>query len=118
MSHTKPVGLIAGWGRFPIVFAEKARSLGLPVVCIGVRDEATTQLAELCDRFYWAGPFQLGRSIRIFKREGVERIVMAGKVHKAKILYKPWKILSVLFDWRAIQFWRNRKGRDNKDRGH
>ena len=29
----EPIGLIAGWGRLPILFAEKAKSLGIPVVC-------------------------------------------------------------------------------------
>lgn len=110
----RPIGLVAGWGRFPIVFAEKCRSLNLPVVCIGVRDEASSELIEVCDRFYWSGPFQLSRAIRLFKQAGVERIVMAGKVHKAKILYKPWKLLSMLLDWRAIKCWYGRR-RDNKD---
>ena len=42
--HDK-VGLLAGSGRFPILFAEKARSVGLPVVCVGIRHEAAPELA-------------------------------------------------------------------------
>jgi DUF1009 family protein len=109
------VGLIAGSGRFPIVFAQKARDSGLPVVCVGVRSEASPELAQLASRFYWSGPAAIGRTIRLFKREGVERIVMAGKVRKANILYQPWKIFTFLPDWRTITWWYFRKRRDNRD---
>ena len=80
-----PIGLLAGWGRFPILFAEKARQLGLPVVCVGLQGEASAELEPMVDRFYWTGIAKLGRMIRCFKREGVEQIVMAGKFHKVKL---------------------------------
>ena len=90
-----PIGLLAGWGRFPMLFAEKARSLGRPVVCVGIRDEADPALASIVDKFYWSNPVRMGRMIRCFKREGVEQLVMAGKVHKFRI-YQPWRWLSAL----------------------
>ncbi len=111
----RPVGLLAGSGRFPFVFAQKARSLGLPVVCLGVRCEADPALAGHVARFYWTGPAQLGRMIRLFKREGVERIVMAGKVSKANILHRPWKFFTLVPDWRTVCWWYFRKRRDNRD---
>src|SRR5436305_7829151 len=82
LSSAEPVGLLAGGGRFPVVFAEKARGLGLPVVCVGIRCEASPELAGLVDRFHWAGAARMGRVIRLFKRGGVRSVVMAGKVHK------------------------------------
>src|SRR5262249_53555767 len=109
-----PIGLLAGSGRFPIVFAEKARSLGLPVVCVGIRHEADPRLAECVSRFYWSLPARLGRIIRLFKGAGVERVVMAGKVHKANILHKPWKWLTLLPDWRTARVWFARRA-DNRD---
>src|SRR5438132_11913602 len=110
-----PIGLLAGSGRFPIVFAEKARSLGIPVVGVGLRHEADPQLAQLVQRFRWAGLFRLGRIIRCFKRAGVHRLVMAGKVRKAVYMHKPWRIFSLWPDWRTLRFlyWRSR--RDNRD---
>src|SRR5216684_3469676 len=80
-----PIGLLAGYGRFPIVFAQKARQLGLPVVCVGLQDEASPELEKLVDRFYWTGIAKLGRTIRCFKCQGVRQIVMAGKFHKVKL---------------------------------
>ena len=94
--HTAaPVGLLAGWGRFPFVFAEKARSLNIPVVCVGIRDEAAPELAEMVDRFHWAGVAKLGRIIRCFKKEGVQQIVMAGKIHKVRMNtpFRLWRLL-------------------------
>ncbi|MHB1426151.1 MAG: LpxI family protein [Gemmataceae bacterium] len=110
-----PIGLLAGWGRFPLAFAQKARSLRLPVVCVGIRGEASAELIPLVQRFYWTRPMQMGRMIRSFKREGVERIVMAGKVHKANLMHQPWKLLALLPDWRTVRWWYFRKRRDNRD---
>ncbi len=109
-----PVGLLAGSGRFPILFAEKARSLGLPLVCVGIRHEASPELATLADRFYWAGVARLGRMIRCFKRAGVRQIVMAGKIHKA-VMHTPFRFLRYLPDWRFLTYWFWRKRRNNSD---
>jgi UDP-2,3-diacylglucosamine hydrolase len=110
----RPVGLIAAAGRFPIVFAEKARALGIPVACVGMKHLASPELKSLCRRFTWAGLGRMGKVIRWFQRQGVREIVMAGKVHKAELL-KPWRILQLLPDWRTLRFWYNRRRRDNKD---
>jgi DUF1009 family protein len=53
--------------------------------------------------------------IRLFKKEGVERVVMAGKVMKAEIMHTPRAILNLLPDWRTIRFWYNRRRPDNRD---
>ena len=108
-----PIGLLAGSGRLPIVFAEKARGLGLPVVCVGIRCETAPELATMVDRFYWAGVARLGRMIRCFKREKVERIVMAGKITKA-VMHTPWRVLRLLPDLRMFRFW-YRRLLDNRD---
>ncbi len=108
------VGVLAGWGRLPILFAQKAKALGLPVVCVGLRDEASPQLEALVDRFYWSGIGKLGRMIGCFKREGVERVVMAGKFHKVR-LQASFRVLRYLPDWRMIRAWWFRPRKDNKD---
>ncbi|MFO0878607.1 MAG: UDP-2,3-diacylglucosamine diphosphatase LpxI [Gemmataceae bacterium] len=109
------VGLVAGWGRFPVSFAEKARQMGLRVACVGLTDSADPCLADLSWKFTWAGPVQVGRMIRFFRRHGAYRLVMAGKVQKADLLYRPWKILSLRPDWRGFHAWYFRKRRDHKD---
>jgi DUF1009 family protein len=111
----RAVGLLAGSGRFPIVVAEKARSLDIPVVCVGLRHAASPELESRVDAFHWCGAGRLGAMIRHFRRAGVEQIVMAGKVPKAEILYRPWKMLSLVPDLRTVLFWYFRGRRDNKD---
>lgn len=110
----KPIGLLAGWGRFPLAFAAKARTLGLPVVCVGIRGMAAPELAGLVECFSWVRVAQLGRMIRCFRRAGVRRAVMAGKVHKAAVMHRPWKMVSLLPDWRTLRFWFRRR-RNNSD---
>jgi len=112
---TAPIGLLAGSGRFPIVFAEKVRAAGRKIVCVGVRHEAPSELIPLVDRFHWAGIAKLGRMIRCFKRDGVGEIVMAGKIDKKNHLYTPLRYWNLLPDWRTFQFWHRRMRGDNRD---
>jgi DUF1009 family protein len=108
------VGLLAGSGRFPVLVAKKARRLGLRVVCVGIRHEASPELVQLADRFYWAGVTRLGRMIRCFRREGIERVVMAGKVVKT-VMHTPWRVFRFWPDWRTVRFWYGRRRPDNRD---
>jgi hypothetical protein len=98
-----------------MAFAEKARSVGRRVVCVGLSHEADPALKENVHRFYWAGAARLGRIIRCFRREGVRRMVMAGKVHKHNYLLRPWRLFSLLPDWRTLRWFYDRKRRDNRD---
>jgi DUF1009 family protein len=110
----RPVGLLAGSGRFPIAFATKARALGIPVACVGVRYEASTELIPLVDSFHWSGVARMGRMVRCFRKEGVEQIVMAGKITK-NVIYSPFRIFSLMPDLRTIRYWYRHTRRDNRD---
>jgi UDP-2,3-diacylglucosamine hydrolase len=110
----EPIGLLAGSGRFPILFAEAARRQGLDVACAGIRYEASEELRSLCHSFEWVGVAKLGRMIRVFRRSGAGRIVMAGKVTK-NVIYTPWRILQLCPDLRTIQWWYRRTRVDNRD---
>ncbi len=114
VERSRPVGLLAGSGRFPIAFALKARSLGIPVACVGIRYEASTELISIADSFHWAGIARMGRMIRCFRREGCEHVVMAGKVTK-NVIYRPWRLFSLWPDLRTIRYWYRRTRRDNRD---
>ena len=101
-THIRRVGLIAGWGRYPLVVAQTLRAQGYRVHCLGVIGEADPALAEACHEFRWMGPAKFGRAIRYFKRRGVTRATMAGKIHKVK-LFHPWRWLRYLPDLRTIR---------------
>jgi UDP-2,3-diacylglucosamine hydrolase len=117
ISAGEPVGLLAGWGRYPIVVAEAMRRRGHRVIGLGVRDHADPILAELCDEFHWIGLGTVGGAIRRFRRAGVSRAVMAGKIHKV-LMYHPRWWLRHRPDWLAAKtFYRHfvTGGKDRKD---
>jgi DUF1009 family protein len=111
----EPIGLLAGAGRFPFAFAAKAREVGQRVVCVGLTGCADPALADLVWRFDWSSPTRLGRMIRLFQKGGARQLVMCGKVFKADLLYRPWKLVSLCPDLRTIWWWYMRRRRDNKD---
>ena len=98
------IGLLAGSGRFPILFAEAANRQGLKVACVGIRHEAPAVLRDLCDSFEVVGVSKLGGMIRSFRRRGAREIVMAGKVTKS-VMYTPGRVLQLWPDLRMARFW-------------
>ena len=78
----KRVGLIAGWGRYPIVAAEHLTQLGYKVFCLGIAGHADDALAGVCDDYRRVGLTRLGAQIRYFRRRGIHDVTMAGKIHK------------------------------------
>jgi len=110
----RQVGLLAGSGRFPILFAEAARRQGLRVACVGIRYEAPEALGDLCESFQLAGVTKLGAMIRAFRRQGVKRVVMAGKVTKS-VMYTPWRFVQLWPDSRFLRMWYVRLSKDKRD---
>jgi DUF1009 family protein len=97
------VGVLAAWGRLPIVVAESMRLAGYRVVCLGVRHHAVkSDYDGVADAFHWIGPSQLGSAIRLFRRYGVERATMAGKFHKVT-LYQPGALIRYAPDWTGLK---------------
>src|SRR5919107_4001441 len=78
-------GLIAGNGKFPFMVVEGARQSGVPLVVAAIREETDPSMDELAERVKWIGIGQLGRMIRFFKEEGVEKAIMAGQVKHVQI---------------------------------
>lgn len=91
----KRVGLIAGWGRYPVVLAQALKRAGYEVVCMGVTGHADPELAKICDVFVCNGFGRFGWATKFFRRRGVTYATMAGKIHKIR-LYDP------AFIWRQF----------------
>jgi hypothetical protein len=115
MNATEPIGLVAGAGRFPFAFAIKARETNQQVVCAALKGMADPKLAHEVDSFDWYGVGRLGGMISYFKRKGVRKLVLCGKVFKADIIFDPWMVWSLLPDWRTFRAWFLSGRRDNKD---
>jgi DUF1009 family protein len=79
------IGLIAGKGQFPLLFAQAARSHGVEVIAAAHRGETDPALASLVQELHWVYVGQLGKIIRIFKKAGVQRAVMAGGISRGRL---------------------------------
>lgn len=96
------VGLIAGWGRFPIVVARALKARGCEVYCVGIFGHCDAELRGLCDDYVEMGPAKLGGHIRWFRQRGVRCATMAGKLFKTQIFkHRHW--LFHLPDWETIR---------------
>ena len=113
-STDRVIGLLAGSGRFPILFAEAARRHGYEIACVGIRYEAPEELKSLCQSFEYVGVSRLGGMIRAFKRRGVREIVMAGKVTKS-VMYTPMRCVRLMPDLRMMRFWLHTLRGDHRD---
>src|SRR5258707_15478875 len=93
-------GLIAGNGRFPFLVLEGARSQGIDMAVIALKEEASEQLASSAKRLHWVSLGELSKAIDLMHKEGVTRAVMAGQVKHNKIfssIRPDWKLAKLLF---------------------
>ncbi|HYL10511.1 MAG TPA: UDP-2,3-diacylglucosamine diphosphatase LpxI [Candidatus Acidoferrales bacterium] len=93
-------GLIAGNGRFPFLVLEGARSQGIEMAVIALREEASPDLEKMSRRLHWVGLGELSKAIELMHKEGVTRAVMAGQVKHNKIfssIRPDWKLAKLLF---------------------
>ena len=79
------IGIIAGGGQFPLLFAKSARKQGLRVYAAAHRGETDESLAGYVTRIQWVKLGQLGKIIDFFKHEGVQKTVFLGSITKTNI---------------------------------
>jgi DUF1009 family protein len=82
---TETIGLIAGNGRFPLIFAETAKREGVRVFAVAHRGETDEAIERVADSVTWVRVGELGKMIRAFRDAGVARAVMAGGLSKAGV---------------------------------
>jgi UDP-2,3-diacylglucosamine hydrolase len=93
-------GLIAGNGRFPFLVLEGARSQGIEMAVIALKEEASPELEKIAKRLHWVSLGELSKAIELMQSEGVKRAVMAGQVKHSKIfssIRPDWKLAKLLF---------------------
>jgi DUF1009 family protein len=78
-------GLIAGNGKFPFLVVEGAKRAGVSLAVAAIREETDPAIENVAAPVTWVGIGQLGKMIRFFKDEGVERAIMAGQVRHVQI---------------------------------
>ena len=77
------IGLIAGNGKFPILFAQAAKKKSVSVTAIGIKGETSEEIEAYVDKIYWLGPGELNKLFATLSNEKIGSVVMAGQVkHK------------------------------------
>jgi len=85
VSDGERIGLIAGNGRFPIIFADNARKLGYHVSAVAHEGETEPELASHVDRIHWIKIGQVSKLIKAFKEDRVHQAVMLGGIKKTHV---------------------------------
>ena len=98
MSGSKgKLGLIAGNGRFPFLVLDAARAEGFEVIVAAIKEEASPEIESHGATVHWLSLGELSKLIDTFKREGVQRAIMAGQVKHKQIFS------SIRPDWRLAK---------------
>lgn len=82
LGSSRKIGLIAGWGEFPVRVARALKSQGHEVFCMAIKGHADPALEEICDGYRVFGMGRMGAQIRYLRKCGVETATMAGKFFK------------------------------------
>jgi DUF1009 family protein len=93
-------GLIAGNGRFPFLVLEGARSQGIEMAVIALKEEASPELENAAKRVHWVSLGELSKTVDLMHQEGVTQAVMAGQVKHNKIfssIRPDWRLAKLLF---------------------
>ena len=85
MASLSKYGLIAGNGKFPFLVLEAARSQGIDMVVAAIKEETFPEIEQHAKTVHWMSLGQLGKLIKTFKSEGVNRAIMAGQVKHKQI---------------------------------
>jgi len=76
------VGLVAGYGAFPLELAEILQQQGIEVHTVATCEETSKEIESLSTSTSWLHVGQLGGMIKAFKAVEVDSVIFAGKVQK------------------------------------
>ncbi|MDH3392716.1 MAG: UDP-2,3-diacylglucosamine diphosphatase LpxI [Desulfobulbaceae bacterium] len=96
------IGIIAGGGQFPLLFAKAAREQGRQVIVVAHEGETNPDIEAVADRLFWVKLGQLGKIIKHFKSEGVTETVLVGTITKTRIFRDIMPDLKGLSLWNKI----------------
>ena len=81
------IGLIAGYGTIPIIFAQKAKEKGDTVIALGLKGVTSGELERHVDKMHWLEWGQFHKALMLVVTERLRKIVLLGKIKK-DLLFK------------------------------
>ena len=76
------IGLVAGEGKLPIVFARVAKAKGDTVIAFGLKGITSPDLEQYVDKLHWVPWGSLQKAALLLVTERIRKIIMLGKVKK------------------------------------
>ena len=76
------IGLVAGEGKLPIVFARVAKAKGDTVIAFGLKGITSPDLEQHVDKLHWVPWGSLQKAALLLVTERIKRIIMLGKIKK------------------------------------
>ncbi len=101
------IGLIAGNGRFPIIFADNVKKLGYRVSAIAHIGETLPELESHVDTIHWLKVGQFTKVLRAFRQDDIHQAVMLGGVSKTHIFTTLRPDLRALSILSRIKHWKD-----------
>ena len=86
------IGLVAGEGKLPIVFAKVAKEKGDTVIAFGLKGVADENLGVHCAKIHWLEWGSLKKALVLLVTERIGKIVMLGKLNKEILFKNPEKL--------------------------
>ncbi len=87
----KRVGLIAGEGKLPFIFATEAKRNSVEVIAFALKGVTSPDLTRHVDRIHWLKWGQFGKALLALSSSRVKHVAMLGKIRKP-LLFKEEKI--------------------------
>ena len=84
------IGLIAGSGNFPLLFAKEAKKKGAKVIAFAIEGLTTPNFGEFVDKIHWIdiSKFRIQKFILLLLAERIKKMIMVGKIDKSLIFGK------------------------------
>ena len=103
----KRIGLIAGDGRFPIIFAENVRRLGFSVSAIAHLGSTLPELESYVEHIHWLKIGQFSKALAALKKDGIRQAVMLGGIKKANVFTTLRPDLRALAIFSRLKYWKD-----------
>ncbi len=81
------IGLVAGHGELPVVFAKRAKEKGDTVIALGLKGVTSDELSRYAEKMYWFEWGDLKKAVLLAVTERLGKIALLGKIKK-EILFK------------------------------
>ncbi len=116
IGNPRKIGLLAGWGQYPVQVARRLQQSGFDVYCLGVVGHFDQEIAQYCRQVKPIGLCRFGAAIRFFRRHEVKHATMAGKIFKTKLL-EPMACWKHLPDLTSLRYFYHHfiSGRKNRN---